>query len=441
MVTKKEFERIYPKQLTPRQHQVLNLFLQGKSEPEIMDALRVNNRSSVRHHIANICDLFGLRNEPGEHNVLRRDLIDLFAKYKPEMLNPEIIIDWPRNPPDLESPERSPVPLNSPFYGSRFSLESDCYEEIESEGAMLRIKGAEKMGKTSLLLRILDHVKNKQYQTVCFNFMDAESALLSDLGLFLRWFCQNVCNQLNLDSQWITSLDFSKPGIVLPCKNKFQTEVLAKVTNPIVLVLEELDIIFLYEKLAKDFLPMLRSWNEASQRENVWKKNLRMVLVYSTNCYVKLDVNQSPFNVGFLVELTEFAPQAVQDLASRHQLRWNDEDLSKLMAVIGGYPYLIRVALYRLARQEMTLDQLLETAATDEGVYRRYLQSHWATLQKYSTWKEAFKQVVIADKPVKLEQLPEFHLLSMGLVKATTKGVIPSCQLYRDYFREKFQDS
>lgn len=438
MVTKKEFERIYPKQLTPRQHQVLNLFLQGKSEPEIMDALRVNNRSSVRHHIANICDLFGLRNEPGEHNVLRRDLIDLFAKYKPEMLNPEIIIDWPRNPPDLESPDDDPVPLNSPFYLERFSLESDCYKQIEKSGALLRIKSSQKMGKTSLLLRLLDHVKKKPYQTVCFNLMDAKPELLSDLDLFLNWFCQKVCDKLNLDSQWIKSLDFSQADT--DYKYMFETKVLEKITNPIVLVLEELERIFPYEEVATNFLPMLRSWHEESKKTEVWE-NLRMVLLYSTDCYVKLPVNQSPFNVGFLVELTEFAPQAVQDLASRHQLRWNDQELSKLMAMIGGYPYLIRVALYRLARQEMTLDQLLETAATDEGVYRRYLQSHWATLQDYSTLKDAFKQVVIADNPLKLEQLPEFHLLSMGLVKATTKGVIPSCQLYRDYFREKFQDS
>jgi hypothetical protein len=440
MVTQQEFDRILVNELTPRQRKVLNLFLQGKSEPEIMDDLGVNNRSSVRHHIANICDLFGLRNEPGEHNVLRRDLIYLFAQYKPEMVNPEIIEGWKPHPPDLESPDDGPVPLNSPFYLERFSLESDCYKQIEKSGALLRIKSSQKMGKTSLLLRILDHVKKKQDQTVCFNFMDAKPELLSDLDLFLNWFCQKVCDKLNLDSQWIKSLDFSQAEIVSTCKDMFETEVLEKITNPIVLVLEELERIFPYEEVETNFLPMLRSWHEESKKTEVWE-NLRMVLLYSTDFYVKLPVNQSPFNVGFTVELTEFAPQAVQDLASRHQLRWNDEALSKLMAMIGGYPYLIRVALYRVARQEMTLEQLLETAATDEGVYRRYLQSHWATLQNYSTLKDAFKQVVIADNPVKLEQLPEFQLVSMGLVKQKPNGVIPSCQLYRDYFREKFKDS
>ena len=439
MITKKEFDRIYPKQLTPKQHQALDLFLQGKSNEDIMKSLGVNDRSSVSSHICNICALFGLKNEPGEHNWLYRDLIELFAQYKPEMVNPEIRDGSKPNPPDLESADDGPVPLNSPFYVERFSVESDCYKQIEKSGALLRIKSSQKMGKTSLLLRILAHIKKKPYQTVCFNFMDAKPELLSDLALFLNWFCQKVCDKLNLDSQWIKSLDFAEAEIVSTCKDKFETEVLEKITNPIVLVLEELERIFPYEEVATNFLPMLRSWHEESKKTEVWE-NLRMVLLYSTDCYVKLPVNQSPFNVGFTVELPEFVPQAVQDLASRHQLRWNDHDLSKLMAMIGGYPYLIRVALYRLARQEITLDQLLETAATDEGVYRRYLQSHWATLENL-TLKEAFKQVVIADNPVKLEQLQQFQLVSMGLVKATTKGVIPSCRLYRDYFREKFQDS
>jgi FixJ family two-component response regulator len=48
MVTKKEFERIYPKQLTPKQHQVLDLFLQGKSKVNIMKTLGVKDREGLR---------------------------------------------------------------------------------------------------------------------------------------------------------------------------------------------------------------------------------------------------------------------------------------------------------------------------------------------------------------------------------------------------------
>jgi hypothetical protein len=74
------------------------------------------------------------------------------------------------------------------------------------------------------------------------------------------------------------------------------------------------------------------------------------------------------------------------------------------------------------------------------GIYRQYLQSHWANLQNYSELKAALKQVVFADSAVKLEQVLEFKLLSTGLVKQNQHGITPSCRLYRDYFAEKFRD-
>ena len=165
-----------------------------------------------------------------------------------------------------------------------------------------------------------------------------------------------------------------------------------------------------------------------------------MVLLHSTNVYVQLPVNQSPFNVGFSVELTEFSQQNILDLASRHQLSWGTDEVAALMAMIGGYPYLVRKALYHLKDSNLSLADILQNAATDVGIYRQYLQDHWANLQNYSELKAALKQVVTADSSVKLEQVLEFKLLSTGLVKQNQHGITPSCPLYREYFAEKFRD-
>jgi len=35
---------------------------------------------------------------------------------------------------------------------------------------------------------------------------------------------------------------------------------------------------------------------------------------------------------------------------------------SKLMVMVGGHPYLVRVALYQIARAEITLEHLLQIA-------------------------------------------------------------------------------
>ena len=60
MMERKDFEEKYEK-LNDKQGQVLKLFLQGKSEEAIAKSCGVSNSSSVRHHISNICDLFGFK--------------------------------------------------------------------------------------------------------------------------------------------------------------------------------------------------------------------------------------------------------------------------------------------------------------------------------------------------------------------------------------------
>jgi hypothetical protein len=433
MITHEQFNEIYPKKINPIQHQVLDLFLQGESEEAIKEAIEVNNTSGVRRHITNICKLFGLENQEGDHYWQRPELIQIFAKYKPELLNPKLIHNGGDNNLILESPDDGPVGLNSGFYVVRGYTEKDCYQQIEKSGALLRIKAPSKMGKTSLLIRILHHAEEQDYEIVRLNLRDIGVSILENKSDFLKWFFKNICEQLELDCQWIESSDFHESK----CLYNFQLKILEEIQKPIVLILQELEQVFPYTETVTTFATLLRNWHEESKTMEIWNK-LRMVLLYSTKIYVKLPDNQSPFNVGFLVDLTEFNSKAVQDLAIRHQLKLTENQINQLMTIIGGFPYLVRLAFYRLARQEITFEQLLTTASRDDGIYGQYLRTHWADLQDNIELKIAFKEVIMSDDPVKFEQIVEFKLLATSLVKYKGNSLIPSCQLYRDYFREKF---
>ena len=85
----------------------------------------------------------------------------------------------------LELPDGQ-VPLNSNFYIERPPCEAIAYEEIVSPGALVVIKSPLNMGKTSLMVRILDHARSQDYRTVSINFQLAEAHVLSDIGKFLR---------------------------------------------------------------------------------------------------------------------------------------------------------------------------------------------------------------------------------------------------------------
>lgn len=125
------------------------------------------------------------------------------------------------------------------------------------------------------------------------------------------------------------------------------------------------------------------------------------------------------------------------DLAQRYGLHLSDSELSQLISLVSGHPFLLQKALYHLARQDLTLPQLIQTAATDAGIYRNHLHRHLRSLQDYPQLATACDRVFQSSTAVDLEQSLAFKLHSMGLVKLAGNQVLPSCGLYRQYFTHR----
>ncbi len=221
------------------------------------------------------------------------------------------------------------------------------------------------MGKTSLLNRIVDRAAKLDYRTVRLNLLQAEGEVFGSLNEFLRWFCTCVSKKLQFPSALSDYWDEDR-GSIVNCTTYFEAHLLEQIKCPLVLALDEVDRVFQSPEIAQGFFPMLRSWHEEAKTIDIWEQ-LRLVVVHSTEDHGPLDINQSPFNVGLPIELSEFTPEQVEDLARRHKLNWNETQVNSLMAMVGGHPYLVRWALYRLACQDLTLEKLLQDAPTDGG--------------------------------------------------------------------------
>lgn len=189
-------------------------------------------------------------------------------------------------------------------------------------------------------------------------------------------------------------------------------------------------------EIADDFFGLLQALHEEAKRREIWK-NFRLIVVHSTEVYIPLDINKSPFNVGLPVELPEFTGTQVQELARRYQLDWTMEQVQQLMALVGGHPYLVRLAMYALARHDLTLSELLQSAPTEAGIYRDHLRRHLGNLKHHPILLEAFRETIFAHGSVQLPSEQAFKLSSMGLVKLFKNEVIPACHLYRQYFQER----
>ncbi|MEM9088044.1 MAG: AAA-like domain-containing protein [Cyanobacteria bacterium P01_F01_bin.53] len=343
--------------------------------------------------------------------------------------------------PELMREPGGAVQFKTGLYVERPPIEADCFAEIEQPGALIRIKAPRQMGKTSLMARILSHGRAQGYQTVPISFQRADSRLFNDLDLLLKWFCSQVGRRLKklkaLDEYWVG--DFGSKD---RCNAYFEDCLLEDLEAPLVLALDEVDMVFPHPAVADDFFALVRSWYEAARYgdfgSELWA-NVRIVMVHSTEAYVPLNINQSPFNVGKNVELVEFGPQQVQDLARRYGLSASSSQTEALMALVGGHPYLIRKALYHLRREDMTISALAEMAATEAGIYSDHLRRHLYVLRDYPQLAEAFRKVVVKTRPVDIDAESSFKLESMGLVRLSGNEASPRCEVYRDYFRDHLE--
>lgn len=334
---------------------------------------------------------------------------------------------------ELPFPEGA-VALDSPFYIERPGLDSLCHETIVKPGALVRIKAPKLMGKTSLMTRILARAADRKYQTVYVDLSSVDRGIFADLDKFLRWLCCKVGRQLKLENTLNDYWDTEILGSNDNCTAYFEEYLLAKIDCPVVLGLDEVDRVFPYTEVIEDFLGMLRSWHEKGKISAIWKQ-LRLVMAHSTEVYTPLDMNQSPFNAGVPVELLEFNKKQVQHLAHLHHLNWNDTQLEALMNMVEGHPYLVRLSMYQASCGKVTLEQLLQKASTEAGIYSNHLRRLLEVLQQAPELAFALKEVVSSPEPIELDSMQIYKLHSMGLVQRQDNHVLPRCNLYREYFQ------
>ncbi|MEA5464995.1 AAA-like domain-containing protein [Leptothoe sp. PORK10 BA2] len=344
-------------------------------------------------------------------------------------------------PSPVADPElpRGQVRRASAFYIERQPYDAQCYEEILKPGALIRIKAPRQMGKTSLMARILYNAEEQGYRSIPLSFQLADQTIFSSLDQLLRWLCTRVARKLNLPPRledfW-TDAYGSKDN----CTAYFEDYLLPEISTPLVLGMDEVDRIFQYSDIVDDFFGLLRAWYEEAGYGvgggSLWEK-LRLVVVHSTEGYIPLDINQSPFNVGLPIELKEFNLEQVTDLARRHGLLWSSGQIEQLITLIGGHPYLVRFAFYRIVQGELTWEQLLKSAPTESGIYGDHLRRLLWNLNRDSVLAAAFSQVLASREPISLDSAHTFKLHSLGLVKLQGNGVTPSFELYRQYFSDR----
>jgi hypothetical protein len=337
----------------------------------------------------------------------------------------------PRLLDELEAPGGA-VKLRDQLYVER-EADARFKNQVLRAGATVTIRAARQTGKSSLLVRGIQHAKQAGTRIVHLDMQRVDQDHLASIEHFTRYLAEYIVLKLNLnadeiDKHWRKGLSPQEN-----LSNFLEDYALEKSDATILLAMDEIDRL-LQTSFYGEFFALLRSWHNNRAADERWDK-LNIAMVISTEPYLLIpDMTQSPFNVGLTLYLEDFNADQVGSLNTRHGSPVTKANFPRFMELFGGHPYLTRKALYTLVTEKLSWNQLEKTAADDHGPFGDHLRRfHWL-IRDDEKLKEALRRVV------KSRQCPEdmlYRLLRAGLVQASGNVCKCRCELYRIYFENK----
>jgi hypothetical protein len=355
--------------------------------------------------------------------------VTVFAKAGEE----EIPTAFANIPPNLGSPEGT-MPHESIFYIERETDVEAMNALHEIQGVTITIKGPRQMGKSSLLTRLQADGRDKGMLTAFIDFQLIENAAMENADIFYRQFCSLLSFEFDVEDR--TEEYWKNPlGHVQKTTNYIQRHLFKEIKNvQILLAMDEVERMF-GSPFRSDFFSMLRSWHNNRARGRDWSR-LNIALVTSTEPYQFItDLNQSPFNVGQVVELVDFTLEQVHDLNERHHGPLTEAQVWQLYELLGGHPYLTRRALYLVASQRDTFTELIKNSYEDDGPFGDHLRNYLFRMSDHEKLKAGLVQVIKSQHCS--DERTFFRLRGAGLVKRSGNIVLPRNQLYKDYFGKR----
>jgi AAA-like domain len=361
-------------------------------------------------------------------------------KFLTQLENLEWELTHPPTPIDnLEAPY-GVIPTNSIFYIEPDNIKSRCQQEITQPSGLLKIKAAPQMGKTSLLERLVVQGQGLNYRIIRIDLQDLEDSMIKDLDQFFQWLCRQISKQSDIKII-VNDMWDRYAGCMENCTDFIERYILRADGRDLLLCIDNLELIYhSHPQNYHEFLKMLRSWNQ--KKGTIWD-SVRMIVLYVSD-WESPGRHHSPFSnvgieVGSRIEVgsLELNKSQVQNLVNLYGLNWQKYHIDKLMELVGGHPFLIRLALYEIAQRRVLLQTILITADREDGLYRQHLQQCFQYLEGKSGLKEIMRQIVHSDRPLFISSTLLPRLSDLGLIKYSGNNVEPANQLYRSYFRRR----
>ena len=335
---------------------------------------------------------------------------------------------------DQLEPVGGAVPLNSVFYVER-PTDIEFRTAIARRDSIVLVKGARQMGKTSLLARGLQQSRQLGSRVVLTDFQTLNTSHLESANTLFYTLAEILCDQLDLDvspdAVWNT-----ERGPNMNLERYLRRAVFSQISDPIVWGLDEVDRLFTCD-YGSEVFGLFRSWHNkrALDPTGPWSR-LTLVIAYATEAHLFIrDLNQSPFNVGTRLALQDFSAAQTADLNMRYGSPIKSpQDVTRFHQLLSGHPYLVRRGLDELSLNPESMDNFIEMACKDEGIFSDHLRRIQLTLSQDTALRTAVTQVL---NGIPVQNSDEFYRLrSTGIVSGDGASAAQiRCPLYDRYLR------
>ncbi len=369
-----------------------------------------------------------------ERLVPPREMLDLYGRIPHRSQH---VMVWMPHAPTSSEPITGAMSLENPYYIER-PADSAVRDAVRRGDSIVRIEGSRQTGKTSLLARGLEYARIDGAAVISLDFqmMDADD-LVSSYRL-LRAIAHSICEQLDLavtPGQVWDSLLSPKANF----HSYIRREVVRKSERAVVFAIDEVDRIF-DRSYNSDLFGLFRSWHNTRALDTLlaWDR-FTLVLAYATDAHLLIrDINESPFNVGTQIALQDFTGKEIAELNERHGNPLRDRsEFDRLLALVGGHPYMVQRCLGEIKAGDRNMDQLEEEADKEVSIFRDHLHRISRLVSQDAGLVEAIRALLSG---VEIRDPDVFsRLRSAGILIGTSTGEARfRCGLYERYLRRRF---
>ncbi|QUW02760.1 AAA-like domain-containing protein [Chloracidobacterium validum] len=236
-------------------------------------------------------------------------------------------------------------------------------------GEFCYVLTSRQMGKSSLMLRTASRLKADGVKTVILDLTRLGQNLTAE-----QWYLnlltivgERTGLEDELDDFWFEHKDV---GPWLKWATALRTIVLEKIKSPIVVMIDEIDVVRSLPFSTDEFFAGIREfYNRRTQDPELNRLSFALFGVATPSDLIR-DTRLTPFNIGKRIELSDFRTEEAKPLAAGlAQGKKGVEVLEKILEWTGGHPYLTQ----RMCREVLKSSETLTRETVDALCARLFL--------------------------------------------------------------------